>query len=75
MPRSGSIWVLLSPPGMNPWRRASVQIAASSAPAAPSACPVAPLVELQGTRVPKTEFTALLSELSLLCVPVPWRLM
>ncbi len=63
------------PPGTKPLRSASALITASSAPAAPSAWPVAPLVELQGVVGPKMLVTAWLSERSLLGVPVPCKLM
>ena len=73
--RSGSTAVVFRPPGRSPWRSASAQITASSAPAAPSVWPVAPLVELAGTAAPNSAATARASALSLLGVPVPCRLM
>lgn len=54
--------------------RQSNAITASVIPAAPSVCPVHPLVELQGVAVPKTEFTARSSTRSLVGVAVPCRL-
>jgi hypothetical protein len=50
-----------------------VHTIASSAPAAPSVWPVMPLVELHGTRAPKSACIARSSAASLLGVPVPCR--
>ena len=47
-PQLGIALAQFSPAGIRPCRSASAQMTASSAPAAPSAWPVAPLVELQG---------------------------
>ena len=54
---------------------ARAQTTASTAPAAPSVWPVAPLVELHGTGLPNSAATALPSAASLAGVAVPCRWM
>src|SRR5208283_5330351 len=71
----GSTRAVLTPPGIKPYRSVRALMTASSAPAAPSAWPVAPFVELQGVVAPNRLVTAWLSERSLLGVPVPCKLM
>src|SRR5690606_16557066 len=70
---AGSSRVTFAPAGSSRCRSASRQTTASSAPAAPSAWPCAPLVELTGTASPKTACTAASSAASLLGVAVPCR--
>ena len=53
---------------------ASMVAMASTAPAAPSKCPVKDLVEDTGTSLPRTATIAPLSPFSLAGVEVPWAL-
>ncbi len=60
--------------GMTPWCTVRAANAASMEPAAPSGCPVTPLVELTGTSVPATLRMTPASITSLSGVDVPWAL-
>src|SRR3989344_4989595 len=75
MLKLGSAVAVLRLAGNRPSRRHRQQITASVIPAAPSACPVQPLVELHGVLVPNRRETARSSALSLARVAVPCRLM
>ena len=65
--------------GTMPSRRAITQATASTAPAAPSMCPVMDLVELtmqaRAASSPRASLMALVSQASLRGVLVPWALM
>jgi len=64
--------------GKTLFRTAKTDAASSTAPAAPSRCPVMDFVELMQSRracSPKTVWIAIVSYLSLSGVEVPWALM
>ena len=74
-PQAGSSTVVFSMPGVQPLSRVARLIAASRKPAAPSAWPVQPLVELAWVDAGNIPATTAASTSSLRALAVPCRLM